>query len=409
MTTNNNKKISLSVIIATYNRAGYLEAALQSVLQQTRAPDEIVVVDDGSDDATAALLAAYGERIVVRRQANRGKASALNNALQHVDSSHVCFFDDDDYMLTHGLQLHVETLERYPAADYSYSPNLIYEDADPTSITDSAHWRASRHPQCAAPDRLFIKTLEWGDAFLTYLQGMLIPLACLRGVGPFDETLLRAQDYDMMLRLSLWFRGQSTGQPTFVMRNHSGVRGPSFEPHRRADRERHWQEYNRRIVLGYRRTLDLAAYLPKDAGVEKARGLSVEQRFAALLQRSRTMFSHGFFDEGFEDIRLLCTSLDLDPSHRAALTQTLACAAKVEKAAALEHLSDFALAALDCARRSGERRLVIAGIARGFYWGWVQSCRRGCYGQACRFARATTMLLMRAAWPLPVAVGQGRG
>ena len=72
---------AVSVIISTFNRARYIEEALDSVLAQSHPVAQVIVVDDGSTDDTAKRLQRYGSRIETIHQANAGKAAALNRAM----------------------------------------------------------------------------------------------------------------------------------------------------------------------------------------------------------------------------------------------------------------------------------------------------------------------------------------
>jgi glycosyltransferase involved in cell wall biosynthesis len=96
----------VSVVLPTYNRADYLEEALESVLAQTFADFEVVVVDDGSTDDTPARLARYGERIRVIRQENRGVGAARNRGIEAARGRYVAFIDNDD--LWHPRKLEVQ-------------------------------------------------------------------------------------------------------------------------------------------------------------------------------------------------------------------------------------------------------------------------------------------------------------
>lgn len=86
----------ISVIIPTFNRAWALARAIDSVLAQTCAPKEVIVVDDGSTDRTPELLAAYGDRIRVLVQPNRGVSSARNLGIRHSRGEFIALLDSDD-------------------------------------------------------------------------------------------------------------------------------------------------------------------------------------------------------------------------------------------------------------------------------------------------------------------------
>ena len=103
----------VSVIIPTYNRAALLREAIDSVLAQTYADFEIIVVDDGSVDDTAAMLATLTDpRLRYVRQANAGRSAARNQGLALAQGEFICFLDDDDAFLPNKLSDQTADLDR---------------------------------------------------------------------------------------------------------------------------------------------------------------------------------------------------------------------------------------------------------------------------------------------------------
>jgi glycosyltransferase involved in cell wall biosynthesis len=95
----------VSCILPVYNGEQYLREAIDSVLAQTYAPVELIVVDDGSEDATAAVVESYGERLRYVRQANAGPAAARNRGIGIAAGQFIAFQDADD-------RWHAEKLSR---------------------------------------------------------------------------------------------------------------------------------------------------------------------------------------------------------------------------------------------------------------------------------------------------------
>ena len=100
----------ISVIVPMYNARLYIEEAIDSILAQTQPADEIVVVDDGSTDGGAELLARYGSAVRVFRQDNAGSSAALNKGLAETSGDFVAFLDADDLWMPEKLQLQSATL-----------------------------------------------------------------------------------------------------------------------------------------------------------------------------------------------------------------------------------------------------------------------------------------------------------
>jgi glycosyltransferase involved in cell wall biosynthesis len=89
--------VFISCIVPVYNGERYLREALDSIMAQTRRPDEIIVVDDGSTDSTRDIVAAYGDDIVYVRQANAGPGAARNRGIGIARGSLVAFQDADAF------------------------------------------------------------------------------------------------------------------------------------------------------------------------------------------------------------------------------------------------------------------------------------------------------------------------
>lgn len=129
----------LSVIIPCYNVADYIDDCLQSVTgQATRYSLEIIAVDDGSTDATAAKLASWAERdhrVRVITQSNAGQAGARNTGLDHAQGSAVLFLDSDDMLAPDSIEAVMDKLERSGADFVSGSYRRVNEHGKSLSQT----------------------------------------------------------------------------------------------------------------------------------------------------------------------------------------------------------------------------------------------------------------------------------
>jgi glycosyltransferase involved in cell wall biosynthesis len=107
----------VTVVVPTSGRAGYLEVTLDSLSsQRTATPHEVIVVDDGSVDATPAVAERYGAR-AVRHGERRGLNAARNTGLREASGELIAFVDDDVYVPPGWLEALVEGAERHPDAD----------------------------------------------------------------------------------------------------------------------------------------------------------------------------------------------------------------------------------------------------------------------------------------------------
>lgn len=287
---------SVTAVIPTYNRQGLVVQTIESVLNQTRLPDEVIVIDDGSTDRTAEAVAAFGGRVRYLRQANTGKAAALNRAVAQVESHYVWLMDDDDIALPHALETHLRFLGAHQNIDFSYGSHYEFTGNEPPAIPELC----TQEPMPIAetePGKLFIRAMI---AFPFFLQSMLVPRRCYERVGPFDESLTFTEDYDMILRLARYYRGGNVQAPIFCLRIHPGLRGPAHERRAASERDAAFRGYARRIFSSLYVSLPLIEYLPRGA---RSGPVNADQVREARLQRACIMSRHGLFDEAFEDFR----------------------------------------------------------------------------------------------------------
>ncbi len=105
---------SVAVVIPAYNCQKYLSRSLDSVFAQTRLPDEIIVVDDGSTDKTSEIAAGFGDKINYIYQENAGASAARNVGINAAKSKWIAFLDADDEWLPEYLESQLEILTRNP-------------------------------------------------------------------------------------------------------------------------------------------------------------------------------------------------------------------------------------------------------------------------------------------------------
>jgi glycosyltransferase involved in cell wall biosynthesis len=120
----------VSVVIPVYNGAKYLSECLQSVRDQTLPASEIIVIDDGSEDDTPKVAAAWAPHVRYRRVAHGGRSYARNHGLKFAETDLIAFIDSDDVWLPRKLELQMAALlrETEPAMVFGYVQQFISTD-----------------------------------------------------------------------------------------------------------------------------------------------------------------------------------------------------------------------------------------------------------------------------------------
>ena len=282
---------TVSIIVPTYNRSGYIRECLDSLLKQSLPACEIIVVDDGSTDNTAAIVQSYGDRITYLHKENEGKPVAVNLALSQAKGTLIWIFDDDDVALPNAIETRVNLLESHPEAAFVYTPHHLGFDGDDGKIS-----RDKLHPTPVYDDESFFYELL-KDCFF-HLATCLVRAEAYREVGPFDAQLLGSEDYDMQIRLARKFQGVYSPEPTFIFRQHAGTRGAKKIRYSAVDRARVFGRYNKIIGQKILTQLQLGDYLCPPSTSQ----LSKQDELQALLNRISVMASKGCMDQMLDDL-----------------------------------------------------------------------------------------------------------
>ncbi len=120
----------IDAIVAVRDGAPYLAAAIESALDQTRPPDRVIVVDDGSSDESAAIAEAFGAPVTVLRRPAAGAPAALNAGLAESDAELVAFLDADDLWLAGKLALQADLLADRPDVELVFGHVVEFGDGD---------------------------------------------------------------------------------------------------------------------------------------------------------------------------------------------------------------------------------------------------------------------------------------
>lgn len=202
----------VSVVIPAFNSAKTIALSVQSALTQSIGDLEVIVVDDGSSDATAEIVAQISDpRVIVVSQTNRGLPAARNAGIDASHGTYIAFLDSDDLLLPDFLERGLEALSSRS------NPGFAYTDA---YVLDEATGRI-RERSAMAPFGPPVPPPESNEEFLAALMktnfvyvSTIVPRIVLNAVGRFNEARTSCEDYDLWLRIMAagyepaWFTGR---------------------------------------------------------------------------------------------------------------------------------------------------------------------------------------------------------
>lgn len=204
----------VSVIIPTYNRSHCVGSAIDSILAQNRSDVEIIVIDDGSTDATHAVLENYINRGVITyfRQENRGPSAARNAGIKLSRGKYVCFLDSDDILEPDSIKARLLVIQKYSKIGLVCTDFIKFKIENNTKILSSNILYENKFLNSDVNKYIhnfedgvyfFIKEIS-NDLLLirnfVSIGTVMIPKHVLDSVGTFREDITIGEDID------LWFR-----------------------------------------------------------------------------------------------------------------------------------------------------------------------------------------------------------
>lgn len=179
-------------VIPVRDRASLVGRAIDSALAQSGPLLELIVVDDGSTDATPAVLAGYGERIATLRQPKSGRSAARNAGIERARGEWIAFLDSDDAWLPGKLARQVAFHEEHPEIAMSaHGLERMHPDG-----------RSERVPPRHDTDALRESFLAIADHFAFAPSAVMVRTDAARDVGGFDPAFDGTEDLDFALRVA---------------------------------------------------------------------------------------------------------------------------------------------------------------------------------------------------------------
>ncbi|MCT7982836.1 glycosyltransferase [Laspinema sp. A4] len=183
---------TISVIIPAYNAEKTIQETIESVLKQTFQDFELIIINDGSTDATLEIISSIKDsRIQVFSFPNSGAQKSRNRGIEQAVGEYVAFIDADDLWTPDKLERQLKALEENPEAGVAYSWT-DYIDESGNCLPGGHHFKFTNQVY----ERLLL-----GD-FIGSGSNPLIRKEAFSQVGNFDESLLGGQDWEMWLRLA---------------------------------------------------------------------------------------------------------------------------------------------------------------------------------------------------------------
>jgi glycosyltransferase involved in cell wall biosynthesis len=178
--------MKISVVIPTYNRANFLSSCLQSVLNQTVRVDEIIVVDDGSNDHTQDVLKEFNIKCLYQK--NSGVSKARNVGICAAKNDWIAFLDSDDVWHPTKIEEHL--------AFHTQNPTVLASYTDEIWVRNGKIIPLKTHQQKEQPNFTnSLRVCKIGASTFFSHQNIF------KKVGYFDETLHVCEDYDLWLRI----------------------------------------------------------------------------------------------------------------------------------------------------------------------------------------------------------------
>ena len=200
----NNRQNSISVIIPVFNRVKLIARCINSVINQTYPVNEIIVVDDGSNDGTYDLIRKNFPQVISIYQENKGVSNARNVGIQSAKSKWIAFLDSDDEWLPNKIEKQISLIKKNPLYKVCHSDEIwIRNDVRVNPMKKHRKYGGDIYKKCLplcviSPSSIIIHKDIFND------------------VGLFDKNLPVCEDYDLWLRICSKYEVLFLDQKLFI-------------------------------------------------------------------------------------------------------------------------------------------------------------------------------------------------
>lgn len=215
----------VSVVIPAFNAALHLAETLRSVLAQSSPPGEVIVVDDGSTDATTEIAHSFGARVL--SVANAGPSAARNAGTKAATGEYIAFLDADDVWVPEKLATQFGALRAFRRPAFSFTDFRMFDDAGlrrcRSELTRRSAFRKSAGKIRGRSQIVMAANEKIPVLYDSYIMpsSVLVRRADALAVGGFDESLRVAEDFEFCLRLYKILPAIVIMKPLLLYRQHA--------------------------------------------------------------------------------------------------------------------------------------------------------------------------------------------
>jgi len=181
--------MNISVVIPTYNRIELLKRSIDSVINQTIKPSEIIIVDDGSNDGTEAMVKKKYDSLKLIKQKNKGASAARNSGIKASSGEWICFLDSDDEWKNDKLEKQIIAVANNSDYKFFHSNEIWIKNGKRIN-------QKKKHKKYGGD--IFKKCL---DMCRISPSSVLIDKSIFEEIGFFNENLVVCEDYELWLRI----------------------------------------------------------------------------------------------------------------------------------------------------------------------------------------------------------------
>ena len=196
--------MNISVVIPSYNRKDFLKRSIDSAINQTKKPLEIIVVDDGSTDGTEAMIKSDYDFVKFIKQKNKGVSAARNIGIKVSIGEWICFLDSDDEWKKDKLEKQINAMKSNPGYKFFHSNEIWIKNGLRIN-------QKKKHKKYGGD--IFDKCL---DMCRISPSSVMIDKTVFDEVGNFNENLVVCEDYELWLRICDKYRVFFIDEPLII-------------------------------------------------------------------------------------------------------------------------------------------------------------------------------------------------